>query len=439
MELAAIRSWPIAQHDALKRADLSEGVRTVQENVIVSHRGARYEIGRGPGFYGIWPVGAAEFQPIEWWPETGTGWQAAWSRFSEIEPPSAIHQVGQPSARFPGEAGRADRRAIIASALLGLGAAVGIVGLFPGYFGGTSLVDQAEQAVPHAIYLAVWAASAVLIVLGGTRQRTGALLAAGTSIVTLGFFVADAGSVVASSTHVAAGLVLSLISWAACAAGSVLAIRRGGNGSPARPATLEAALTLGLAAAAGLGAAIAFAPSWDSFTLRTVTGTSQTFTAGNAFANPGLVIAGDVAVMVALVAVAIAAGAWRPMRLGAILLAGAVVPMAAQAISAVIQISRAASPAQFGIPPAEAAGVGLTISSGLTLAFWIYCGFVAALILTCALMLNSPVAPPPPPVPVGPEAHGVPGHPVPGHLDPMDATSPAGPTAPGAQGAQTIG
>src|SRR5260370_21645682 len=103
---------------------------------------------------------------------------------------------------------------------------------------------------------------------------------------------------------------------------------------------------------------------------------------GNAFAIPGLVMAGDVAAMVALVAVVIAAGAWRPMRHGAVLLAGGIVPMAAQAISAVIQISQAASPAQFGIPPAQAAGAGLTISSSLTPALWIYSGLVGPLILT---------------------------------------------------------
>jgi hypothetical protein len=416
---------PIAQHDGLIRADFSKGARTVQENVIVSHRGVRYEIGRGPGLYGIWPAGAAGFQPIEWWPETAEGWNGAWSRFSEIESRRAIQPVGQSGGS--GEPPSPDLPAIVASALLAIGVAVGIAGLFPDYIGGGSLAQQAANVVPHAIYLAVWAASAVLIALGGTRRQAGALLAAGTSIVTFGLFVADAGTAISGGVPVAAGLVLSLIGWAACAAGSVLAVRRSGAGSPARPANVETVLTLGLAAAAALGTAIAFAPSWDRFTLRTAAGTSQTLTAGNAFANPGLVIAGDVAVMVALVAVAIAAGAWRPMRRGVVLLAGAIVPMAAQAISAVIQIAQPASPQQFGIPPAQAARVGLTISSGLTLAFWIYCGFVGALILTCALMFSTPAAPPPPPAQ------------VPAHQDPLDAASPGAPAAPGAPSEQTVG
>ena len=87
---------------------------------------------------------------------------------------------------------------------------------------------------------------------------------------------------------------------------------------------------------AALGAAIAFAPSWDSYILRTAAGATQSLTAGNAFANPAPVIAGDVAVMVALVAVVVAAALWRPVRLGAALLAGAIIPMAAQAISALV-------------------------------------------------------------------------------------------------------
>ena len=51
-------------------------------------------------------------------------------------------------------------------------------------------------------------------------------------------------------------------------------------------------LTLALAALAALGTAVAFAPSWDSYTLRTAAGAMQTVTQGNAFANPALVITG---------------------------------------------------------------------------------------------------------------------------------------------------
>jgi hypothetical protein len=130
---------------------------------------------------------------------------------------------------------------------------------------------------------------------------------------------------------------------------------------------------------AALGAAAAFAPSWDSYILQTSAGARDSLTAGDVFSNPAPVIAGNVTVMVAFVAVVVAAALWRPILHGAVLLAGALSPMVAQAISALIQIGEHTSPTMFGISPAEAARAGLTITSGLTLAFWIYCFFVLAL------------------------------------------------------------
>jgi hypothetical protein len=102
------------------------------------------------------------------------------------------------------------------------------------------------------------------------------------------------------------------------------------------------------------------------------------------------VIAGNVAVMVALALVVIAAALWRPVRHGAVLLAGATVPMVAQAISALVQVGQPPSPAQFGFTPAQASQIGLTISAGLTPAFWIYCVFVVVLVVSCAWMLFTP-------------------------------------------------
>ena len=411
----------------------------MHEEVIISHRGARYEIGRGAGCYGIWPARGIQAHPLEWWPENPQGWQDAWSRFTELEARRSIVPVSQQTAagdqlassyeqvtpvgqqvtassqqvvsvdQWPGLVAGRGRRGIVAAALLAIGVVCGIAGLFPGYFGGVSLFREADEVVPHAIYLAAWGAAAVLVFLGGSRQRIGALLAAGTSIVTFGLFLADAGTAITGGPHLfGAGLTVSLVGWVACAAGAAVALVLGPTGAPARPRGLEATLTLTLAAVAAIGTAIAFAPSWDSYLLRTAAGATQSLTAGNAFANPALVIAGDVAVMVALVAVVIAAAAWRPARYGAVLLAGAIIPMAAQAISALILAGEPASPLQFGITPAEAARAGLTISSGLTPAFWIFCVFVVALMLTCALMLSTPAPPPP-----------APARPI-----PLDATSP---------------
>ena len=385
------------------------------ENVTIWYRGASYALGQGPGFYGIWPAGAAQAQPFEWWPENPEGWYGAWSRFTGIEVAGTIVPVGQHAAAAtgtgpaaaPGTVASTRSRAVLAAALLAAGVVCGIAGLFPSYLAGASLAQKSANLVPHVIYFAAWSASAALIFLGGTRLRMGALLGIGTSIVTFGLFFADVGTVIAGGAHlIGAGLVLGIIGWLACAAGSAVAlqfrsgqVRSGQVRSGGAPGRLlghakGSVLTLVLAAVAGLGAAIAFAPSWDSYTLRTAAGATQSVTAGNAFANPAPMIAGDVAVMVALVAVAVVAALWRPARQGAALLAGAIVPMAAQAISALVLLGQAAPPTQFGISPAAAAQLGLTISSGVTPVFWVYCAFVVALAVMVARLLipTRPVA-----------------------------------------------
>jgi hypothetical protein len=105
------------------------------------------------------------------------------------------------------------------------------------------------------------------------------------------------------------------------------------------------------------------------------------------------------------VGVALLAALWRPARQGAALLAGAIVPLAAQAISALIQASEPATPAMFGISQSQAAG--LTISSGLTPIFWVYCVFVISLLISCVWMLTAP------------QYHAMPAaplYPAPGHV-----------------------
>ena len=418
----------------------------MRENVTISYRGASYEIGRGQDFYGIWAAGAPRSHPFERWPKTPEGWYGAWSRFTAIEAPGTIIPVGQapglpgqaavpasvsagvsagqalgPAGQALGPAGHATCpagqagqalgpigratgpadlgtapaasagiRGVIAAVLLAVGVACGVAGLFPGYIGGASLAQEPAELWPHAIYFAAWTASALLILPGGTRLRAGALLGIGTSIVTFGLFFADAGTAIAGGAHlIGAGLVLGLAGWLACAAGSAAAFGLRPAGAPGRPAGNEIGPLLALTLAA-LGAAVAFAPSWDSYTLRASDGLTQSLTAGNAFANPALVIAGDVAVMVALVAVVVAAALWRPVLQGAALLAGAIIPMAAQAISALVALGEATTPALFGIPSAQAAQAGLTISSGVTPAFWIYCAFIVALVVLCVRMLMPP-------------------------------------------------
>ncbi len=461
--------------------------QVVGESVTILYRGARYEIGLVRRCYAVWAAGEHQSPPLEWWPETPEGWSGAWSRFSDLEPGGAIVQVdpaapaaatapaasttpaasaapGEPggsggqdwpgvepgglAGRAAAVTGRPGRSGVAGAAMLAAGVLCGFIGLFPGYVGGVSVASDSSNLVPHLLYLASWIIAAGLIMLGGTRMRAGALLALGTSAVTFGLFLADVGEGAATSSG--AGLVLGVIGWAACTAGAVAAMRGRGAGQPGGVRGAEL-VTLVLALLAGLGVAAAFAPSWDSYTGQTATGLSQTLTLGDAFANPGLVIAGDVAVMIAVVAVAAAAALWRPVRLGAALLAGAIVPMLAQAISAMIGISQPASPGLFGMTPGQASQFGLTIGSSLTAAFWIYCVFLVALLLACALLLVSRDRPalaaaqpsmtqplgPQPPGPQGPGGQGYGGQGSGGHgpgVQPvMPGMAPVPPVAPMSQ------
>ncbi|HEY2285142.1 MAG TPA: hypothetical protein VGH88_05310, partial [Streptosporangiaceae bacterium] len=287
--------------------------------------------------------------------------------------------------------------AFVAAALLGVGVILGVAGLFPHYLGSVGLADRADQVLPHAIYLGAWTLSAVLIALGGARLRIGALLSLGLSAVTFGLFFSDIG-LATSGTGApgGTGLILSAVGWLACTAGTVLAFllcpaaagRAGSLGRPGGAAIGPAVMMI----LAGLGVAAAFAPAWDSFTLRTAAGQTQSLTLGDAFSSttPGLVITGDVLVMLAVAVTVVVAAFWRPVRHGGVLLAGVAVPMAAQAISALVQAGQPASPAQFGISNAQATQLGLTISSGVTPAFWIYCVFLIVLVVSCAWMLFTP-------------------------------------------------
>jgi hypothetical protein len=415
----------------------------VPDKAVISHRGEKYEIGRGKRFYGIWVVGAPYEAPVDRWPENRDGWQQAWARFASIEVPGTI--TASPSGRKGGAArqrlagllravpsgrGRPDEdgqpgRArggaalLIGEMLLVLGVVLGLAGLFPAYEGGQSLLSQANLVVPHLAYVLGWALTAALVALSVARPsnaaRLGALFGLGISAVTLGLFIADLGEVVSAGASLGSGLVVSLAGWLACTAGAALALaarlpRPDGPGPRApwqrsglaRPGRAHVG-PLVLLVLAGIGAAVAFAPSWDSYTLTAAAqGTSQTVTAGNAFDSPAMVVAGNVLVMVAVVAVAVVAALWRPARQGGLLLAGAVVVLAGEAVSALIQAGQQASPALFGISSAQASALGLSISSGLTASFWVFLVFVISLLVSCAWLFTEPAHPAVPAFPGSP-------------------------------------
>ena len=410
---------------------------TVPEKAVISHRGEKYEIGRGKRFYGIWVVGAPYEAPVDRWPENRDGWQQAWARFTALEVPGTITAVtrerkglrlslGRRKGRDenPADDASSDKEAagrsrrggglLLGEGLLVLGVVLGLAGLFPAYEGGQSLLSQWEQVVPHLLYVIGWAVTAALVALSVARPsngaRLGALFGLGLSAVTFGLFLADWGQLALSGVTLGSGLVVSTISWLACTAGAALVLAANAGlteakerpSRPVRPARNHAG-PVALLVLAAIGTAATFGPSWDSYTLvAKSTGASQTITAGNAFDNPGLMIAGNVCVMVAIVAVAALAALWRPARHGALLIAGAIVPLAAEVVSAIIQVSHQASPGLFGITAQQASSLGLTISSGLTDIFWVYLVFVISLLVSCAWLFTEPGHQVMPGIPVSP-------------------------------------
>jgi hypothetical protein len=409
----------------------------VPDRAVISHRGENYEIGRGKRFYGIWVVGAPYEAPVDRWPENRDGWHQAWSRFASMEPPGTIAPVERDrKTALSGLRLRERLRLrshggvlLAGEALLVLGVVLGLVGLFPAYVGGQSLLSQWDQVVPHLCYIIGWALTAAFVALSVARPsnaaRLGALFGLGLSALTAGLFLSDIGQVTGGGS-VGSGLVISLAGWLTCTVGSALALAAGspeqaGPGlanteladtEPANPSLVTPALAsprpaspgrpvrpgrghagpLALLVLAAIGTAAAFVPSWDRYVLTSTSG-SQTVTAGNAFANGAVVSAGNVVVIVAVIVVAAVAALWRPARQGAWLLAGAIVPLAAEAVSALIQVGQGATASMFGISSAEASAVGLRISSGLTGMFWVFFVFVISLIVSCAWLFTEPEHP----------------------------------------------
>jgi hypothetical protein len=377
----------------------------MSEKVTISYRGAAYELGRGKRSYGIWASVTPRTEPVARFPETPEGWVAAWTRFAALETPGTIMPVGRAAAAAGAagadvlDTGGADsarsmgiKSAPVAAGLLGGGVLLGLIGLFPGYLSKSSLASTPVNLVPHVFYLAAWTISAVLIAFGGVRRQAGALLGLGTSVVTFGLFCVDMAEVAANHPHhVGAGLILSLLGWLACAAGSEIAFRLRSAGSVGIPRGSELA-RVALIGVAGIGAIIAYAPAWDNYLLRFSTNAiqSQNLGAGNAFSEGAWLTTASIIVMVLVLAVVAVAALWRPFRLGGVLLAGAAIPLAAQAVSAIIQATEPTPPSTFDISQAQATQYGLSITNGLTPAFWIYCLFVVVLAVSCIWMLITP-------------------------------------------------
>jgi hypothetical protein len=134
----------------------SPGSKTAAEHperpLALSHVGARFAVGTGADFYGIWDA-QAPGPPAERYPRTDDGWQQAWARFRVLEPSGAPIGAsptgtiggsmppppsGGSSGRIGGGYGGVGTQATNGPAVASL--VVGIIALLTGFFPFVGLV-----------------------------------------------------------------------------------------------------------------------------------------------------------------------------------------------------------------------------------------------------------------------------------------------------------
>jgi MFS family permease len=354
------------------------------DELPITTPGTRYALGRGAAFYGVWDVSAPEATLLEQFPFTAEGWFAARRRIEALERPlDATTGPEVPQAKF-------DRARTVHAGVILVGVALGIAGLFPAYLSDSSLANQGAQLLPHIAYLVTWAVVASLLLSDRRFVRAAAGIGVGLGAMTLGFFLTDVAT--AATSHgdgAGAGLYLSIAGWFLATSGCVAAMLglRAPNGLGLPTSWHHPRVLFG--GALGLAIAAAFALPWDRYVISAATaGSTETISAGNVFANPGGVIAADLVVMVLTFAVLLVAFAWRPVVVGATLAIGALVPLAAQLFSTLIQATPPLS--EFGVSAAQASAAQVTLTAGYTGWFYIYCALVAAVVIALGWLATAP-------------------------------------------------
>ena len=257
---------------------------------------------------------------------------------------------------------------IISVVLIGMSVVIGVVALFPTYLGGAPLTRQVDQLVLDSVLLAGWAlAVCLLLPLHLRRSGVGAGVATGVTLAALGLRLADVGSVIHNGAGFAGpGLWLTVAAWFLAAVGSVVALLAArAEGALGRLSAHPWPLAI-LAGAASAFTAIAFVPGWDAYRI-VITAQSRvlTQTTGNAFSSPWPVTAGNAVVVAAIGLIPVVAVLWRSRPFGTAMFAGLLVMLVGQVASALALGNQAVPLAQLGIPPGQAALLGVHVHFAL--------------------------------------------------------------------------
>jgi hypothetical protein len=286
---------------------------------------------------------------------------------------------------------KADWAGLAGGGLIVAGIVLGLVYAFLTYRLPADGAQQFSYLLQTALSTGVEVASAALVVAGSwpaaasvrqdsrSRRRVcGGLLGASMGTLRVLGSLTLLGWVLGEHLRIV-DLPLSVTSSLTVAAGSVLSlVRKGGLasvGRPGRPRRADA-LPLVLLAITVAGALATWVPAWIQYTFTGSTG-PHSEELGYAFDAPWEEIAVTVGQMIVIVAMAAAAALWRPARFGAVLLTGAVLFLADEAIQGIGEVIEAPSRASFGIP----AAARMTVSVAGTPWMWAFCGFTAALIV----------------------------------------------------------
>lgn len=277
------------------------------------------------------------------------------------DPPTPAEGHGPAGPPSAARSGGWEALPLLAAGLLAAAAVLAVVALFPAYYVGggigTALSATADQIVPTCVVAAAWLITAGLV--ASRREallQAGAFGAAGLGFCYFGLRVADLGQLTTNGTGGGAGLWLLSSAWLAGAAGAALALLVTVRSQPA--SRLQGwrgdasgqgdRLVLVASAVAAVVLAVAFFPSWDRYIVTSTLDPtfSASFTAGNAFKNPALVIAGNVWAGASFGLVPIVALGLRPRRVSFAVIAGVLVVALSEVLSAVAQTLETQDPSR---------------------------------------------------------------------------------------------
>jgi hypothetical protein len=296
-----------------------------------------------------WPTGGP--------PGSGSN-GAGWPRSPSPQSPWSRPEGDLPAASTKGRARTGPDPVGVAGGLFLISVGVHVAAMFPAYPGNP---PAPIVSIPYltAVYIILelgWALAAVLV-LTRASVRGGLAFAAGLGTVELGFVISDLASTGQVPARNAPGIWLAIAALGVGYAGVLVGVSTVPMGRPELSLTDASTRARALATVVvALVVVAAFLPSWDRYHLVTSTGRTATITLGDAFSQPGGVMAGELIAAVAIGAIAIVGAFWVPAVVGAWLTAGAVCALTSQLVSAVVQVHQSI-PAPV---PGEHASLSLT-------------------------------------------------------------------------------